>query len=340
MALLLAACAANPAPAPAPEVPASAEAAWSAWTEPVNGVSCRFSLPARVRRGDRVSAVLALRFDAASRLPGVKYFDAGHLDERVRLLLRNWDTGRTAEVGIHDYVRVLETPVLEEPGQEGQAKRERVVPPDWIPLDGAPAKEWPFRFRLAKAWEVVTPGTWEARVALEEEPRADAPDLRAGTATTAPQPLVVEEAPLRRIRARVPAAFHLRADPGFGDGIEITNRDGPTEVVDIEARNGFLLGCRVDVPGSGGVCGYGADLEEGEDYDSGWSGMSMTAGPDGAFDRTCEASVFEYVSDEEDLFGVEFGRNGYRTLWRRSFRVTATAGEVEALRRGTAAPPR
>lgn len=325
LSLLLTACTSAPLPASLPvSDPKDPGHAWSAWTAPVDGLSIRASLPELVHRGERVPVDLALRFDPSLLPPGARFFDARHVEDRVVLLFRNRDTGATAEVSDDNQEWILETP-LQEGSPEGSDRAE----PGWIPIENGPDRFLHIPFHLVWAWEALPPGNWEVGARLDVPPYGKNPILWSGTVTTPTLPVLVEEAPPRHLRVQVPTRLRIRTgavlhtvEVGFGP-IE-------TEFVDLEPRNGFTLGASWGKDGNS-MSTFWPSCWEGFAFDDYFDRLDR--GDTDPLDQTYELEIFETAEVPGNPLVLMLGHGGYRTLWKRSFRVTATATEIEALRR-------
>ncbi|MCK6479340.1 MAG: hypothetical protein HUU06_03380 [Planctomycetaceae bacterium] len=292
---------------------------WTGWTPAEKGLSLCAALPPRAERGDRLPAHIVLRFDPASLPAGVTHLDAGRIEDSVRLLFRNRETGATVEVE-DDNEKVIEVPTFEgDPESTLAALEER----GWIPLAGGGERSWEIGFLLARAWDALPPGEWEVRVALEEPSLEDCRRLWAGRLVSDPLPLAIEEAPPRLTRFPAPRA--LRLAPGRSRGtVDVVFGPRESEVVAIETRNGFDLAVEVETERGSGLSGLL------------WPAIdpviaTLSADHTGPLEGTWTIRLLEAPADS-GLGLFHFHGRG-RILWERTLRLRATAEEVDAMRR-------
>ena len=300
---------------------------WSAWTDPERGLSARFSFQKRTPRGERLASGLALRFDPAGLPAGVTHFDPWGLERDVRLLLTSPERNTTVEIAAVD-------------PQEGPPMGPRTLEEEWgpkaLPLGPGAATELQLWFPLAAAWETLLPGTWEARlaVAVKEHPQdppphaegTPAPVLWTGAFTTGPVRVIVDEAPPVILRLHVPTRLRMVPWAGTGAGVAVGCLAEDREVVELRTRNGFTVGVEVRTEGRGGrgQSGTSPRLEyvDGLEHDH-----------EGPFAAGYIIEIYE--TGEEYRYHVPYSTDHptYRSLWKREFRVEATAEEIEALQR-------
>jgi hypothetical protein len=296
--------------------------AWSAWSEPAGGLSCRARLPGRSRRDRPLDAVLLLRFDPAPSPPEGEFFDPRHIEDLLRLRLRDRSDGGTVEVPLRRHERVLEVP---DPGQKAD--------PEWIRLGDGAVREWAFRFPLVSSRESAAAGEYEASIVCEVPPGTVPPSVWSGTVSTPPLSIVLAEAEPADVWARLPRALRLRTGARKGT-VEVCFGPAESESVLLHPRPGFSIGTSVK-----------ARALEDRDFDyrdfgwgTIWSAVStvvdtLEPGATGPLDTVYEVEVFDVpLEGVPDAFFPP-GRDGYRTLWKRTFRVRASAAEIEALRR-------
>jgi hypothetical protein len=319
LAVALAACA---HPGPASTAPTDAGHAWTPWSAPANGLSLRVRLPARALRGDRIEVRAGLRFDPAALPPGVTHFDGRVFEDRLRLHFEDPRTGSRVDVEDDDVSeRIVETVDPDAPAAGPDDPR-------FFPIRAGDAGEKEVRFLLARAWDALGPGDWWVSASLEEHRPNTLPFAWTGRAVTEPLALRIDDAPPRRTEVRVPTALRLRR--GRAPGVAEV-RFGPeeSEVVSVESRNGFILGTeRWDGVGDSGSWGWGESAPDVHPLVDTLSDL-----PAGPLDRTYRFVIFEAALTPGSSIGPMQGHNGYRVLWSRALRVTATAGEIEALRR-------
>ena len=282
----------------------------SEWSDEVGGASLRLSLPGKVARGDIVDATLDASIDPGQERTGLSRTSELRLEEQVRLLLRNRDSGATVEVLPCELEWGHETP-----GPEGS------------PSGGRALRQWWLRFPLAVAWDALVPGTWEARASVEIPSDPDSHGTWSSTLVSGALALVVEEPPPeRRHRRRLAAPTCLRLRVGEKRGtVDVAFGPPEAEVIEIEVRNGFTLGLTAGQQEDGGMGSAGYYALMGIPY------VIDTLGPEtvGPIDRNYLVELYEGPVEGRELTEQEH----HRTLWKRSFRVTATGEEIEALRR-------
>lgn len=303
--------------------------AWSAWTKPVNGLSFRVSLPERARCGDRLPVGFALRFDRATVPEGTTHFDHHFVADCLTLLLRNRATGATLDLDDDDEEWVA--PTIEgdpQPALDDLARTDDA----WVPMAGDPPPATEYPFLLALAWDALSAGEWEVRARLDAN-RRDYPGLWRGSVTTGSLPLVLEKAPLRRVRVRIPTDFSLEAGDAQTGGLRLARGAGRMEVVDVEVRNGFRLGVTVEHPDGGSMTTGFAECADGEELEDGTECSSLSIETPGPWEATCSIVVFESPLRARDGLFPCSPTTASRTLWTKSFRLAATAEEIETLRK-------
>jgi len=306
------------------------DASWSEWSKPERGLSARFSFQKRTPRGERLASGLALRIHPAGLPEGVTCFDPFGLERGVRLVLTSPERGTAVEIPAVD-------PMEGPPSPPRTGEEERGTKP--VPLGPGASTEFQLWFPLASAWETLLPGTWQARLAVEVTDHPEDPPPHAegtpvpvpwtGTFTTEPVRVVVEDAPLRTVKVMVPRRLRVVPWAGAGAGVAVGCLEEDREPAEFRLRNGFLVGVRVRRT-DGGV---------GEAEASGGAAPRLDTvdqlehGREGPYAAGFSLEIFE--TGEEFRCHQEYSPRHptFRTLWKREFRVEATAEEIEALQR-------
>jgi hypothetical protein len=259
----------------------------------------------------------------------VTHFDSYDIDRGIRLLLRPSAGGEIVEIPAMD---MFDGPRA--PPRDWEYEKDLRVP--WCtPIREVGTYELQAWFPLAVAWDRLLPGTWEARVAVEvmNDPRdppthpegTPAPVVWTGTIATEPLPVVIEEAPARKVRYFVPKRLRPVPSHGYGAGVAIGCLDGDRETVDLAARHGLSVGVTVRRNGGGGAESLGGGLIAVADQ--------LPTDHAGPFAGDYEIEIFETGEEPRSHQYSSARHPAYRTLWKRAFRVEATAAEIEALRR-------
>lgn len=300
-----------------PQVPAGSR--WSIWTEPVAGVSARAFLPARVVRGDRVPVEFVLRLHPDPAVPERIHLDARNIIDRVSQVLRRPGDGPSISVETDDVDFAL----------DGSSVPDERTGADWPRFADSPSVACRLEIPLARAWEEVDAGSWEACVEFKGRVIGEGAEATSVVVRTEPLPVLVDPAPPRHQLLRPPARLRLDAAE---DGFVVVRFDpGSSDVVDLQPRYGFVVMMRVDSTWGSGSASWHTSPSHvlGDDQEVDRL-LPVDKGP---LDKTYEVDIFEIASDPGMLFWFFEKHEGYRSLWKGTFRVTATAAEVEALRR-------
>jgi hypothetical protein len=297
------------------------------WSSSVNGVACRASQPEAIRKGDRMRVRLSFRAEPETLPPGITHLDGHRPDLRLRLVLRNPETGLTAEVLPDDPTGGMPPP----PPPDGADPPDD---PDRIPIASSASHDWIVWFPTSKAWDALAPGTWESHVELDAKPDPENPEGWSGRISTESASLVIDESPACRLHLLVPRELRVKRCTFNDEYLQVGCSREELEPTVVDMRNGFVLGAWVK---------EGEDIHETNETGPYWSkDFSLLErhtvrfdGPIPAipFDRTIVLEVFETAEQPVHMSQPGPGRGSFRVLWSRSYRVQATAAEIEALRR-------
>ena len=311
--------AAQPAtgPATAPAAAAAPAERSSLWGDALGGVQARLSMPAEVEQDALVPIRLEIADDPDRLPPGADRFDTFLLQTRVAVSMTNVKTKRSVTVG--PPVPANGIPTI----NSGN---------DFVRLDGTAVP--PFRMQLAlrRAGPALEPGEYDCVLSCPVEggrppwlirPEPAGPEggwWAAGKFQTAPLRVKVLPPTAKTRRLFLPGRAYLtRGKPDAGFALCCDKQD--IEAVDVPVRNGCYLGTSVGrAGGASETSGAALSLPEGGVLFDDPTGGPV-AGAEPGDELTYTAEVFETEAPPQHMWMPAPGRDGYKTLWKRSFKV-------------------
>ena len=299
------------APTPGSTAPADKASLWGSATQ---GVQARLIMPAEIEQ----DSLVRIRFeivDDPDRLPANSVrLDTFLLETRVEIALTNVKTRQLVTV----------VPPVPENGIPTMNQGT-----DFTKLDGKPVKPFAMTVALRPAGAALAPGEYEAVLSYAFEARqpqwliGSAPPGQgwwSGKFQTAPMRIRVVPATQKKLTLYLPKTAYLsqsRPDSDFHLRCDKTN----VEAVDVPLRNGCYLGTRIsrEHGASSLMSGELSRPEGGLLFDDPTSSTDAKDKPGDELTYTIE--VFETERAAEHHWMPVEGRDGYKTLWRRTFKV-------------------
>jgi hypothetical protein len=284
----------------------------SGWGTMVNGMECRVTVPTALEQGMPLAVSLELRADPSKLAPGVRQLNTFLPAAFVELSL--------TPAGGGDETRVRpEDPTLGMPAADTGR--------NGVALDSKPLAPLAVTFPLVRVRDALPPGDYECRVnyTFAEKPtgwwRGTEAEWRKagfwhGRVVSAPFTLRVEaETPKTR-------TFLLPRRLRLVKGLSVVFRKDDAEEVTLPVRNGYHLGMRIDMSGGGMRLSGPMSPDDSNSIDQ-WP--ADTKG-----DRTVRYAVelFETADPPCHFWMPRPGSGGYKTLWKKTLTVSATAQEI------------
>ena len=300
----------------------------SKWGPVENGLQLRVNAPSEIEQGMRLQMKLEFRRQRDKLKPGAARLNTFLRDEFIELLLTDPAKNKTWTVKPLD-----PTAGMPPPPDTNQSS---------VLLDGSEFKPWKVTIPLVALYDELKPGTYTARVRFRFPAEAtkfwrgtradwDRAGFWHGTLVSGPFRLQLKpEIPRtktltvpKRLRFRT-EQVQLRAEDKAKTAIPAVYFDRrDAETVEVPVRNGHSLGTSLSLNGeqmtlSGDLLRPNSPNAVDAWYD--YKGGDRTA--------TYTIEVFETADHPRHLWHPAPGSAGYKTLWKKTFRVSYSRKEL------------
>lgn len=284
----------------------------AAWGNPSHGLQCRASGPAKIEQCMHLEMGIELRAVPKELPPGTKKADLFIVHSSLTTVLRSVATGK--EFTVQPYVETRGPAVFDD-------GKHHIVP-----LDGTAIAPWRTSFPLLRLGDALEPGVYECRVEYTFPGRhtaqwwhgsqTDWHSLWKGTAASAPQRIEILKATPKTATYLLPKRLRL------AKGLEIVYTKEDAEEVKVTLRNGHFVFTSIlhDHIGS-----LGGGVIKPDDVNAIDHVYEYGGGP---WTRLYAIEVFETSDPSPEGFQLGPSWPGYRTLWKRSFRLSFSEAEM------------